>query len=255
MDPIVVFHIPHSSTVIPPAERECLSLSDAELEKEVLRMTDWYTDALFRLKDPRCVSVHAPVSRLVLDPGWSPDNYPQVPVALRARTNERKNRHDSPADEARQALFSKYALTHHLRLTAAVASNLAQQGHSLVVDCHSFPSRPLPDESDQNPDRPDICLGTDDFHTPAWLSEAAESFFSDAGFRVSVNRPFSGALVPKAYWKRDKRVSSIMIELNRHLYMDESNGCKLPDFTGVSSRFEKILKKIVDLYDRESGTG
>ncbi|MBO4318696.1 MAG: N-formylglutamate amidohydrolase, partial [Mailhella sp.] len=47
-----------------------------------------------------------------------------------------------------------------------------------------------------------------------------ERFFSRLGYSVSVDEPFSGSMVPMAFYRRDSRVSSIMIELNRDLYMD-----------------------------------
>jgi N-formylglutamate deformylase len=49
MDPrkIGVLHIPHSSRSIPIEERLRLAISDAELEAELLRMTDAFTAELF----------------------------------------------------------------------------------------------------------------------------------------------------------------------------------------------------------------
>ena len=47
MSQIVVLHIPHSSRHIPAEERQAICLDDAELDKELLRMTDAYTDELF----------------------------------------------------------------------------------------------------------------------------------------------------------------------------------------------------------------
>jgi N-formylglutamate amidohydrolase len=62
----LVLHIPHSSTVIPDAVRPTLLLTEAEIQQELLRMTDAHTEELFR-----CVgvaSVRFPVSRIVVDP-------------------------------------------------------------------------------------------------------------------------------------------------------------------------------------------
>jgi N-formylglutamate amidohydrolase len=44
----VILHIPHTSTVIPTDLREQFLLSDADLFKELLLMTDAFTDELFR---------------------------------------------------------------------------------------------------------------------------------------------------------------------------------------------------------------
>ena len=43
----MIFHIPHSSTVVPTECRDSIVLSDADLQKQLLLMTDHYTDDLF----------------------------------------------------------------------------------------------------------------------------------------------------------------------------------------------------------------
>lgn len=45
-----------------------------------------------------------------------------------------------------------------------------------------------------------------------------------------VNAPFSGTLVPLSRYRKDARVSSIMVEVNKGLYMDERTGERLPSF-------------------------
>src|SRR2546423_11698400 len=66
--PSAVVHVPHSSTVIPDDVRETLVLSDADLERELLRMTDRYTDELFALQPAIAIPVVFGMSRLVVDP-------------------------------------------------------------------------------------------------------------------------------------------------------------------------------------------
>ena len=78
-------------------------------------------------------------------------------------------------------------------------------GRCLIVDGHSFSPTPLPFESDQDPIRPDICIGTDSFHTPAALVTGAENYFKRAGFTTALNRPYSGTMVPLKYLGKDER--------------------------------------------------
>ena len=68
---------------------------------------------------------------------------------------------------------------------------------------------------------------------------------TDHGFRVGMNRPFAGALVPNAFYGRDARVQSVMIELRRDLYMDERTGERLPVFADLQralSEFRALLE-------------
>jgi N-formylglutamate amidohydrolase len=82
----------------------------------------------------------------------------------------------------------------------------------------------LPYEPNQSEDRPEICIGTDGFHTSPVLREKAVEFYQTRGFRVLENHPFSGSLVPSTYYHRDSRVQSVMIEFNRSLLIDEDTG-------------------------------
>ena len=70
MNPIspIVFHIPHSSRRIPLDIRRSILLSDFDLEKELTKMTDAFTDDLFVPDFVGAQTIIFPVSRLVLDP-------------------------------------------------------------------------------------------------------------------------------------------------------------------------------------------
>ena len=124
---------------------------------------------------------------------------------------------------------------------------LTSTGSCLVIDCHSFPQLPLPYELDRNPVRPDICIGTDEFHTPSALKDVLVLQFTGLGYTVAVNHPFSGALVPSRYYRKDKNVQSVMIEVNRALYMDESTGAK-------SRHFDEVRYALSDVLSTLSGT-
>lgn len=121
-----------------------------------------------------------------------------------------------------------------------VQNTLEQFGRCLIIDCHSFPSKPLPYELDQSVDRPDICIGTDPFHKPEELVILIRSVCEANGLKVAIDKPFAGTYVPLTYLGKDKRVSSIMVEVNRSLYMNETIGDR-------SSRFLRTKEIIADL--------
>jgi len=247
-DPLV-FHVPHASTRIPADVRPTLLLSDEELRGELLRVTDWFTDDLFAFPAHAAVTVRFPVSRLVVDPERFLDDEREVMAARGAgviytRTSNGKSLRPALAPSERVALLRRFYEPHHATLASAVGGALARHNRALVLDCHSFPSRPLRWELDQSPDRPDVCLGTDLFHTPAWLVDAARARFVAAGFTVAIDRPFSGALVPAARFRRDPRVLALMVEINRRLYLDEESGVRLPSFGAVATALQECLSKL-----------
>lgn len=71
--------------------------------------------------------------------------------------------------------------------------------------------------------RPSVCLGTNPFHTPAELLARAEKAFAGFG-GTGIDSPFAGTYVPLGYYGKDPRVSALVIEVRRDLYMDEPGG-------------------------------
>ncbi|HUW08802.1 MAG TPA: N-formylglutamate amidohydrolase, partial [Anaerolineae bacterium] len=145
----------------------------------------------------------------------------------------------------RQRLLDAYYVPHHKKLKQLVREALETSGHALIIDGHSFPSSPLPCDPDQTQGRPDICLGTDPFHTPEWLADAAERAFREMGWRVERNRPYDGTMVPRSFLHKDARVHSIMVEINRALYLDEDTGQRLPQFGEIACKVQRTVKACI----------
>ncbi len=56
-----------------------------------------------------------------------------------------------------------------------------------------------------------------------------------------MNNPFSGTIVPLKYYSKNINVHSVMLEINRSLYMDEVTGKKKENFSRVK---QDIIKAI-----------
>ena len=249
--PSAILHIPHSSRSIPPAARAAILLSDEDLSRELVRMTDSFTDELFQVDASLATSVVFPASRLVVDPERFLDDSLESMAkrgmgAVYTRTSHGDILRMEENTPERERLIADYYHPHHRDLTDAVQAALDRWGSCLIIDCHSFTSAPLPHELNQSPDRPEICLGTDEFHSPKSLETTAIELFEKAGFRTFLNQPFAGALVPMAVYHRDLRVRAIMVEVNRRLYMDESSGQRLPSFAAFRVRFHEVLTKLLE---------
>ena len=192
-------------------------------KKELQFMTDWYTDELF---NNGIGTAHiAPVSRLICDMERfrDPEQEAMEKIGMGiCYTNRHDGTHLSDYKTShRDKIIEKYYDPYHQRLTDFVDEALQEHKCALILDCHSFHPTPLPYEPDQSPDRPDICMGTDSFHTPQELVEISQRFFMDKGYSVKINSPYAGTIVPLKHLCKNKRVLSIMIELNRGLYLKE----------------------------------
>ena len=215
----VVLNIPHASPVLPFGTGGW----DDGIRREVDRWTDWYTDWLFasasRL-DSRIVPVAYPFSRFFCD-AERLENDPLESVG-QGIVYERFGtlRRTVPAGER---AFAMQTYREHLdRLRKAITGE-----GTLLVDCHSFPS----DLSDV-----EICIGVnDDWSRPdEAVLECVLDHFRTAGYRTEINIPYSNSVSPEC----GVRYASLMIELNKELYMDE-DGILLES---LASRLRAVLE-------------
>jgi N-formylglutamate amidohydrolase len=247
----ILLHIPHASAEIPPETRGSFLLSEQELRRELLKVTDWYTDELFSLE--AADRLVFPVSRLVVDPERFSDDRLEV-MAASGLGAVYSNTHDGrPLKRVknRDALLNRYYAPHHESLNAWTRRTLSRHGKCLIIDCHSFPASALPCDLDQTPERPEFCLGSDPIHTPPALVEATSRAIRkslDATYSVLENAPYRGSMVPSDFYGRDSQVASIMIEIRRDLYMDEHTGAKLETFALIQERMTKVLESLVEAW-------
>lgn len=250
----VVFHIPHDSKEVPPLARAGLSINDSDLALELRKLTDHETARLLAYGVPSNQVVRAPVSRLVVDcERFSEDRLEPMAAkgmgAVYMRGFAGRVLRQSILDSERQFLLDTWYWPHHAQLVSTTQRLLDQCGHVLVVDAHSFSATRLPYEVSQESCRPDICIGTDAFHTSKCLEEAfVKSFRDDGVFSVEVNKPFSGALVPLPYFLKNKAVSALMIEVNRGLYWDEASGTAKVSFEEVACRIRNCICAAIALW-------
>ena len=243
LPPWVVLHIPHNSTLIPANVRDQFTLSDAELNDEIKKMTDHHTQDLFGPGVNSSQIVAAPVSRLVVDVERFEDDAlePMSGVGMGVvytRTHDAKTLRRPISQEERGELLNEWYRPHHLRLSNAVENAMKCHGRCLIIDCHSFPQKALPYENSPDAVRRDICIGTDEYHTPNQLADWLVKSIRRSARSVSLNSPFSGSLVPQGYYHLDKRVESVMIEVRRDIYMDEDTQIRIP------GTFEATQEKI-----------
>ena len=202
----IVLHIPHNSPRIPEEYRHHFVLNDDELDKELLKVTDHYTEQLFSGLFKDCNKVVANVSRLLVDVERFADDT-QEPMASKGvgcvyqLTSNGKSLRIQIGDTERQNLLNSYYYPHHNSLSEKVTKSMKASGKCLIIDCHSFPSVPLSYDLDQSVPRTDFCLGTDSYHTPEPLVREAKAYFEQHGLVVAIDSPYSGTMVPLQFYQ------------------------------------------------------
>jgi N-formylglutamate amidohydrolase len=86
---------------------------------------------------------------------------------------------------------------------------------------------------------------TDDFHTPEELAAKVEKILESFGHSTARDQPFSGTIVPMKHYRKDERVQSMMIEINRWLYLGE-------DYSVDSERTKtliEVLRRVAEVLE------
>jgi len=231
----LLLHVPHSSTSFPVESKVCFN----NLDDEERLLVDYYTDNLFvpeqeannicHMIFPYC-RLYCDVERLINDPlekdGLGISYSRWVPC---------QDRHGDVlrSYSVKSEAFALYA-DYHSDISKKLVGMI---GSTLLVDCHSFSA--LPNLLNSNPPDIDICIGYNDDETcPSKVVIGnIVQYFKSNGYKVGINEPFSNSKtfnVPVTY-------HSIMIEVNKKLYMDEHTLEK-------TEGFEKLTRIIQSLY-------
>ncbi|MFE7071140.1 N-formylglutamate amidohydrolase [Streptomyces sp. NPDC057620] len=276
----VILHVPHSSRTVPADARSGIVLNEEALQRELDHITDSHTARIAAEAAARCAV--APwrfvngLSRLVVDPERFPDEREEMravgmgavytrtthgeplrpddtldrPDDTPLRPDDTPDRADGdpdrlghPGASAEQPLLERYFHPYAAAMTDAVTQRLAAAGRAVIIDVHSYPTDRLPYELHGDGPRPPVCLGTDAFHTPPDLLTSAEKAFTGFG-GTGINSPFAGTYVPLKYYGTDRRVTALMIEIRRDVYMTEPGGPAGPGFARVASALAELVETV-----------
>lgn len=231
----ILLHIPHSSVQFP----EDVRYTFMDLDAEEMLLIDYYTDELFMPDEERgrIHSVDFPycrlfcdVERLINDPleknGLGISYSRWIPSASGYGQTYR-------TFGAKEQAFKLYADYH-----ARVKKKIVELGSDvLLIDCHSFSSQP--NLLCSNPPDIDICIGFNDDDTcpNKVVIGNIEQYFLSRGYKVGINKPFSNSKT----FKVPVKYHSVMIEVNKRLYMDEQTLEK-------TERFDYLKLDILSLY-------
>ena len=228
---------------IPDEYRKSIIMTEDELAQEIIWATDAYCDELFDVGLGECII--AGYSRLVcdverfrnddLEPCAKAGNGVFYTHTVRGKRIRYEN-----VDLKNKVLRDIYD-KHHERLAILVNKMLEENEFCLIIDGHSFPNDPILGD-----DLPDFCIGTEDFHTPDILIDVAMKVIESAGYSVEINRPFSGSIVSSEHYKVDKRVMSVMIEVNKKLYLEDGTLIRSKEFERIKAVCGRVVKALAE---------
>ncbi|MDA3778832.1 MAG: N-formylglutamate amidohydrolase [Bacteroidales bacterium] len=217
----LIFHIPHSSNFIPDYKGYKLN---SRFNIDMNLLTDWATDKIFNVKDATIII--AKFNRMFCDvERLDDDNEPMFKKGhgFFYTNNTNGNLLRTDVNNIKSKIYNDFYLKHHNKLTELTDNKLKTYNKAIIIDCHSFNDKPVRTELNQNNNRPDICIGSDDFHTPKYLLETVKNYFINLGYKVEINNPYVGTIIPLKHYLKNPNVQGIMIEINKKLYMKNDN--------------------------------
>ena len=235
----ILVHIPHDSIVVPEWARKDFVIKDIDYES--LIMSDWKVGELIWEELYNHSHLNFNLSRIVLDVERYRDdeNEPMSKYGMgKLYTSTSEGlllRNISDSNKIRlEKIYDEY----HLKLKEKSKDLVEEYGEeAIIVDFHSFPNEDK--RYQKKGQKPDICLGFNDGFNEKKLNEI-KSIFEKNNFSVKFNNPYSGSIVPDGV-----KIDSIMIEVNRKLYLDENyayfENSKLKDTLKKMFAYLKVL--------------
>ena len=141
-----------------------------------------------------------------------------------------------------QRRIEHYYLPYRAALKLAADQAVEKHGALWHIDCHSMKSRGNAMNVDAGEARVDMVISdrrgtTADSAFTRWVAQ----YFTAAGYTVQINEPYQGGDLLCAVSDPARNRQSIQIEVNRKLYMDESDFSKNDGFSVLQQNLNAFL--------------
>lgn len=138
-----------------------------------------------------------------------------------------------------------YYWPYHEALRSLVESTKERFGYCILVDCHSMPSSGRPSRGAHSAA---FVLGDCHGTTCAPIvTQTVEQVLNAKDYLVVRNTPYAGGFVTRHYGKPQARVHCLQIEINRHIYMDESRIERRPALKAIARDMRDVVQALGNL--------
>lgn len=240
----IILHIPHSSLHLPNDFWENTVCEKSVVDEFNYNITDLYTDELFNNAKYR--SIVAPYSRIYCDVERFAEDDKEIMSKfgmgfIYTHTNTGKRFFESNEDY-RQKVFNNYYKKLHSDLDRIIENSITKNT-TILLDCHSF-SKDIIMFADKKENLPDICIGFDNIYYSEELVNFIKNYFENCGYRVSLNNPYLGTMIPDKYIENKiDNMYCVMIEINKKIYLKD-NYQKNENFNNLQKQIDKLLNKL-----------
>jgi N-formylglutamate amidohydrolase len=162
-----------------------------------------------------------------------------------------KSRYGEPVQEKKltyaevEERLNRYHRPYHRELRSLIDRHRAAYGFVYHISCHCMSAVGAPTHPDPGQPRADFCLGN--LHGKSASAEFVafvENEIRKRGYSCTINEPYSGGELNARYGDPANGVESIMVEINKKLFMDVKTFRKTPGFDRVQADVTEILTAI-----------
>lgn len=182
------------------------------------------------------------------------------PVPLQPTVSKRglgllksKSRYGEPVHERKLTVaevmerIEKYHRPYFAELGQNIARLKSDFGVAFQISCHCMSAVGAPTHPDPGQERPDFNLGNVGGKTSSKeFIEFVDATVKSLGYSCGLNFPYNGGELNSRFGAPKEGVESIMVEINKKLFMDVKTFKKKPGFARVQADVTKILQAIVN---------
>lgn len=258
----LVFASPHSGRLYPEEMMAASHLEGAAIR----RSEDAYVDELIGpatvlgvpMIAARYARAYVDVNRepYELDPAMFEDELPAFAAARTARVAAGLGSIARVVAEGQEIYHRKLTFgeakrridrihrPYHAALKGLIDSAKTRWGSAVLIDWHSMPSAAA---GGSRAGAPDVVLG-DRFGASCARSvtDAWDRALSAEGLKVARNAPYAGGYTTQFYGAPATGVHALQIEINRALYLDESNLERRPGFEALRQALRRATVQVMN---------
>ncbi len=148
------------------------------------------------------------------------------------------------ATERLQVFYFPY----HDQLKSLIKQTQAAFKKVILLDCHSMPRSSLKVARQKDPVEVVLgdCFGRSCEHE---IVVELKNLLTEVGFKVSLNKPFSGGFITRNYASPPNNIHVIQIEILRSLYSLEKQQTKNSEFLSIQNRLLGAIEQFIKRFE------
>ncbi len=182
------------------------------------------------------------------------------PVPLQPTVSKRglgllksKSRYGEPVHERKltvaevMARIEQYHRPYYAELKQHLDRMRSAWGFAYQLSCHCMSAVGAPTHPDPGEQRPDFCLGNINGQTStAEFIEFVKGAIESLGYSCRINFPYTGGELNARFGDATGKTESIMVEINKKLFMDTATFGRKPGYPKVKADVTRVLQAVVN---------